>query len=160
MAKEGELVEKFWKALQSDMTVMLGLAGVEEGHSRPMTAQLDGDSAHGPIWFFTAKDTEIVQALGAAHRGVVHFASKGHDSVRDAARRCWCSTTIARRSIASGIRSSPRGTRVGGTIRTSHCCASSRQKAQVWLNENSLFTGVKMLLGADPKKSYRTKWRR
>ena len=49
-----ELEEKFWKALKSDMTMMLGLDGVEDGHTRPMTAQLDGD--RGPIWFFTAKD--------------------------------------------------------------------------------------------------------
>ena len=79
MAKDGELVEKLWKALQSDMTVMLGLAGVEEGHSRPMTAQMDGSQAGPPVWFFTAKDTELVQALGQHHRGVAHFASKGHD---------------------------------------------------------------------------------
>lgn len=42
-----ELEDKFWKALKSDMTVMLGLNGVDDGHARPMTAQLDGD--HGPI---------------------------------------------------------------------------------------------------------------
>ena len=79
MAKEGELVEKLWKALRDDMTVMLGLAGLAEGHSRPMTAQLDGESPHGPIWFFSARDTELVQALGQTHRGVAHFAAKGHE---------------------------------------------------------------------------------
>ena len=41
------------------MTVMLGLDGVEDGHARPMTAQLDGERS--PIWFFTAKDNAIVQ---------------------------------------------------------------------------------------------------
>jgi hypothetical protein len=29
--------------------------------------------------------------------------------------------------------------------------------AQVWLNENSLLAGVKLLLGVDPKESYRDK---
>ncbi len=52
-----ELETKFWQALKSDMTMMVGLDGVEDGHARPMTAQVDG--AQGPIWFFTAKDTEI-----------------------------------------------------------------------------------------------------
>ena len=33
---------KFWKALKSDRTMMLGLDGVEDGHARPMTAQLEG----------------------------------------------------------------------------------------------------------------------
>ena len=31
------------------------------------------------------------------------------------------------------------------------------EHAQVWLNENSLFAGVKLLLGADPKKEYSDK---
>ena len=51
-----ELEAKFWKALKSDMTMMVGLDGVEKAHARPLTAQLDGD--HSPIWFFTARDTE------------------------------------------------------------------------------------------------------
>ena len=34
-----ELETKFWNALKSDMTMMLGLDGVEDGHARPMTAQ-------------------------------------------------------------------------------------------------------------------------
>jgi general stress protein 26 len=29
--------------------------------------------------------------------------------------------------------------------------------AQIWLNENSMFAGVKMLLGIDPKQDYRDK---
>jgi hypothetical protein len=44
-----ELERKFWKA-----TLMLGLDGVEDGHARPMTAQLAHDD-RGPI-FFSAKD--------------------------------------------------------------------------------------------------------
>lgn len=48
MANETEMEEKFWKALRSDMTVMLGLTDVEDGHSRPMTAQLEEDEG-GPI---------------------------------------------------------------------------------------------------------------
>jgi hypothetical protein len=47
-----ELEQRFWKALKSDMTLMLGLDGVEDGHARPMTAQLEHEN-RGPIWFFT-----------------------------------------------------------------------------------------------------------
>ena len=32
MTKPDELEAKFWKALKSDMTVMLGISGVDEGH--------------------------------------------------------------------------------------------------------------------------------
>ena len=58
-----ELEDKFWEALKSDMTLMLGLDGVEDGHARPMTAQLEGERG-GPIWFFTATDNAIVRGLG------------------------------------------------------------------------------------------------
>ena len=30
-------------------------------------------------------------------------------------------------------------------------------EAHVWLNENSLLAGVKLLLGSDPKESYKDK---
>ena len=72
-----ELETKFWQALKSDMTMMVGLDGVEDGHARPMTAQVDG--AQGPIWFFTAKDTEIVRRLKEGNRAIATFSSKGHD---------------------------------------------------------------------------------
>jgi hypothetical protein len=49
MPSPNQLEQKFWKALKSDMTMMLGIDGVEDGHARPMTAQLDGEG--GPIWF-------------------------------------------------------------------------------------------------------------
>ncbi len=38
-----ELEAKLWKALDSDRTVMLGLDGAEDGHTRPMTAQVEAD---------------------------------------------------------------------------------------------------------------------
>ena len=41
-SKSHELERKFWRALKSDMVMMLGLVGVEESHTRPMTAQLRG----------------------------------------------------------------------------------------------------------------------
>ena len=78
MATEKELREKFWKALKSDMTVMLGLTGEDNGDARPMTAQIEDDE-RGPIWFFTARDTEIVAKLSGEHRAMATFASKSHD---------------------------------------------------------------------------------
>ena len=48
-----ELEDKFWSALKSDRTMMLGLDGIEDGHARPMTAQVEGEKV--PIWFFTAR---------------------------------------------------------------------------------------------------------
>ena len=78
LTNPAELEAKFWKALKSDMTMMLGIARVDEAHTRPMTAQLDGDQG-GPIWFFTAKDNDVVQQLRGSDRAVATFASKDHD---------------------------------------------------------------------------------
>ena len=72
-----ELEAKLWKSLESDMTMMLGLDGAEDGHVRPMTAQVEG--AKSPIWFFAAKDAALYPALGSGHRAIATFASKGHD---------------------------------------------------------------------------------
>ena len=69
-----ELREKFWKSLKSDMTMMLGLVGVEESHTRPMTAQLEGD--HGPIYFFTSTENSLVQNMQGESRAVATFAAK------------------------------------------------------------------------------------
>jgi len=78
---EGDLEKDFWKALKQDRTVMLGLAGIEDGHSQPMSAQLleEHEQRGGPIWFFTVKDIDLVQALGTGHRAKLHFSSKGHE---------------------------------------------------------------------------------
>ena len=75
MATPRELEEKFWKSLRADMTLMLGLSGVDGSHARPMTAQLEEED-RGPIWFFTAKDTGIVQALGQRQRAFAAYSSK------------------------------------------------------------------------------------
>ena len=35
MPTPNELKDKFWKALKSDMTMMIGLDGIEDGHAGP-----------------------------------------------------------------------------------------------------------------------------
>ena len=59
--------------------MFVGLVGVAESHARPMTAQLDGEAERGPIFFFTARDTALAQALGMApRRAFATYAAKGH----------------------------------------------------------------------------------
>lgn len=72
-----KLEEKLWNALKSDRTVMLGINGEEDGHSRPMTAMVEGQS--GPIWFFTAKSNGVVNSLATTRRAVAAFTAKEHD---------------------------------------------------------------------------------
>ncbi len=85
MASDTEIKAKFWKSLKSDRTMFLGLAEGQDGHARPMTAQLDDDGFQdgqyeGPIWFFTSRSSELYQHIGSGGRAMAHFASKGMTS--------------------------------------------------------------------------------
>jgi general stress protein 26 len=149
-----QLKEKFWKALKSDMTMMLGLDGVEDGHARPMTAQFE--SEHGPIWFFTSKDNAIVEKLPRGNRAIAAFASKDHDlfatlhgglaieTDRAVLDRLWNPYIAA---WFEGGKDDPKLALL----------RFDAERAEIWLNENSLFAGVKMLLGSDPKQDYKDK---
>ncbi len=86
MPTPNELEQKFWKDLKSDRTVMLGLSRLDDGHARPMTAQIEGDEG-GPIWFFTSNKTELVGALHAGDRAMFTFTAKGRQPVRYGSRR-------------------------------------------------------------------------
>jgi general stress protein 26 len=155
MTRADDIEAKLWKALKSDRTVMLGLADVEEGHCKPMSGQLEGEEG-GPIWFFTAKDTDMVRAMRGRHRAVAHFASKGHDLfaslhgelVLDDDRamidRLW------NRFVAVWYEDGKDDPKL-------QLMRFEPASAQVWLNENHLFTGVKLVLGIDPKKDYEGK---
>ena len=150
-----ELERKFWKALKSDRTLMLGLDGVEDGHSRPMTAQVEGES--GPIWFFAGKPNALVDNLGQGdHRAIAAFSAKGHelfasirgrlriDNDRAVIERLWNPFVAA---WFEGGKDDPNLVLLRLDAET----------AEIWLNESNLLAGVKMLLGADPKKDYEDK---
>lgn len=155
--KEAEIARKFWKALKSDRVTLLALEGVEEGQSQPMSAQLleEDEDRGGPVWFFTSKDTDFARQTGASHRAMMHFSAKGHDlfaavhgtlsAVDDAAviDRLWNPFVAA---WFEG-RNDPK-------IRLLRFDA---EHGQIWLNENSMLAGVRMLLGRDPKRDYRDK---
>ena len=153
MTTPRDLEEKFWKALKSDRTVMLGLVGAGDGLSQPMTVQLEDEGRGGPLWVFSAKDTGLVQALGDRGPALIHFASKGHDlfaalegeliadNDRAAVERLWNPFVAA---WYEGGKHDP----------DLQLLRFEPDRAQIWLNENSLFAGVKMLLGRDPKRGY------
>ncbi len=154
MTTPEQLEEKFWKALKSDRTAMLGLVGSEGGHTRPMTAQFE--TPRGPIWFFGSRDSAMVQNLGAAQRATMAFSSKGHDlfaSVEGSIRLDNDPATIDRlwnpfvAAWYEGGKDDPKLALL----------RFEAEHAEIWLNESSMFAGVKMLLGIDPKEDYRDK---
>ena len=146
-----ELEEKFWKALKSDRTVMLGLAGVDDGHARPMTAQLDGKE--GPIWFFTSTDSALTRQLASGARAICTFASKDHevfanvhgtlrlDNDRAVVDRLWNPFVAAWYE--------------GKDDPKLALLRLDAEQGEIWLNASSVMAGIKMLFGSDPKKDYR-----
>ena len=81
---ETRLKKLFWKELQSDRTVMLGLQGAEDDRTRPMTAQVDlaegaDEEDGGSIYFFASRSEGVGRDLGDGARAIATFASKGHD---------------------------------------------------------------------------------
>ena len=146
-----ELEAKFWKALKSDMTMMLGLVGDEDGHPRPMTAQLQGD--HPPIWFFTSRDNGLSALLDGSDRAVATFTSKNHglfatlhgalerDNDRQVIDRLW------NPFVAAWFESKDDPKLV--------LLRFDAERAEIWEDASSLFAGIRMMFGLDPKKNYR-----
>lgn len=147
-----ELEAKFWKALKSDMTMMLGLDGVEDGHARPMTAQFEGE--RGPIWFFTARDNMIVQRLGSGNRAIATFTSSGHDlfaTVHGGLRLDNDRAVIDRlwnRFVAAWYEHGKDDPKLA-------LLRLDAERAEIWLDASSMIAGIRMLFGADPKQDYK-----
>ena len=152
MADPRELESRFWKHLGDDRTVMLGADGIAP---RPMTAIAEDDRA--PLWFFTSSDTDLGKALDATSgiAGVASFAAKDHDlfatlngqltadNDRAVIDRLW------NPFIAAWFE--------GKDDPKLRLLRMDAAEGHVWLNENSMLAGAKMLLGVDPKKSYEDK---
>ena len=156
MPNEAEIADKFWKALKSDRTIMVGLAGVAESLAQPLTAQLEDGHEQGPVYFFTAKDTDLVQDMGGRHRATAYFADKGHhlfaslegeliaDNDPATIDRLW------NRFVAAWFEGGKDDPKL-------QLLRFEPTHAQIWLNDHSLLAGVKLLLGTDPKASYADK---
>ena len=149
-----DIEAKFWKALKSDRTIMVGLDGIEDAHPRPMTAQIEAH--HGPIWFFTANDTELVGALAESNPAIATFASKGHDLFATVHGRLKLDNdpaTIDRlwdRFVAAWFPGGKDDPRLA-------LLRFDPEAAEIWLDDSSFLAGIKMLLGADPKEEYKDK---
>ncbi len=154
MPSPADIEAKFWKALRSDRTMMLGLDGVEGAHPKPMTAQFE--HSRGPIWFFTSRETELCLLLGEHDHAIACFVSKDHDlfatmhgrlsldNDRAMIERFW------NRFVAAWF---PRGTNDPKLA----LLKFEPESVEIWLDESSFLSGIKLLLGADPKEEYRDK---
>ncbi len=80
---ETKLRKEFWKALDHSPFMMIGLEGVDDDQTRPMTAQVDvpekGDKEDGgQIYFFASNSDGIGRNLTGAKRAVATFSAKDH----------------------------------------------------------------------------------
>jgi len=149
-----EIERKFWKALKSDRTVMLGLDGVEHGQTRPMTAQFEHDRS--PIWFFAGRDNGFVRALQPGQAVIAAFSSKGHDLFASIAGTLQedADRAVIDRLWNPFVAAWYEGGKDDPNLVLLRLDAS---EAEIWLNENNLLAGVKMLFGIDPKQDYADK---
>lgn len=154
MPTEAEIEARFWKDLKASPFVMLGLDGARDGHTQPMTAQVEGES--GPLWFFTSKDNSLVAALGQSHRAIATYTGKGHDlwaSIHGSLSLTNDPATIDRlwnphvAAWFEGGRDDPKLTLL----------RFDTEKAQIWIDGSSIGAAITRLLGRDPKQDYQDK---
>lgn len=154
MTTPAELEQKFWKTLKSDMSLMLGVDGLEDGHTRPMTAQLEHDE-RGPIWFFTSTDNALVRQLDGPRRAVAAFAAKSHSLFASIGGELRVATD---RAVIERLWNPFVAAWYEGKDDPKIALLRlDPDQGEVWLNENNLLAGVKMLMGIDPKKDYQDK---
>jgi len=80
LASDVEIEARFWRELRDSPVVMLGLDGVAEGRSQPMTAFFEGERA--PLWFFSSSEAELARQVADEMTGrpaIASFSAKGHD---------------------------------------------------------------------------------
>ena len=144
---------KILESLEVRSTLMLGLDGVEDGHARPMTAQLN-DATEVPIWFFAAKNA-IVQRLRQAdrpsptlrRRDTLFATVHGRLSLdRDRA--------VIDRAVEPLCRGLVRGGKDDPKLALLRL---DPERAEIWGDASSFVAGIKMLIGIDPKQDYKDK---
>ena len=156
MPSDKEMTAKFWSSLHGDRTFMLGVEGADNGHFRPMTAITEHDTG-GPIWIFTSMDGVVAKSLGrGTKRAMAAYSAKGYelfatvhgtialDMDREMIDKLWNPFVAA---WFEGGKTDPKLALL----------RFDAERGEIWLNENSFVTGVKMLFGADPKEEYQDK---
>ncbi|WP_276308540.1 pyridoxamine 5'-phosphate oxidase family protein [Pararhodobacter oceanensis] len=145
--------QKFWTHLARDMIVMIGLPGKAAG--RPMTAQLRGDRNSGPIWFFTAKDTDLGDGITSSTKAEMVFVSKGFDLFATVHGTIEVETDRAvlddlwNGSVAAWFEGGKDDPKL-------QLLRLDPSEAEIWLNASSVIAGTKMMLGiGDRKEDYK-----
>ncbi|RYG39021.1 MAG: general stress protein [Burkholderiales bacterium] len=156
MASESDITDKLWKAIKSDRTIMLGLVDGRGGDSQPMTALFEDEPGVSPLWIFSSSDVDLVKAVGSGSAASAQFASKDHEVF--AALSGNLSVSVDRSMIDRLWNPFAAAWYEGGKDDPKlRLLRFDLDHAHVWLNENSIFAMIKLMLGSDPKKDYKDK---
>ncbi len=154
MPTPAELEAQLWKSLRSEMTVMLERNGSDAGPARPMTAQMETDDDHGPIWFFTSQDSGLVNAGNGP--ATAHFVAKSHDLFARIEGRLTEATSpemiekLWNPFVAAWYEEGKDDPDIA-------LLRFDLDSAEIWENGSSLMAGIKALMGVDPQKDYADK---
>lgn len=154
MTDDAKMTAAFWSHLRSDRTVMLGLEDTAPTSLRPMTVQMDGDADHGPIWFFTSTDADLVTQARDEDLAIFTFVSKGHDifaTVHGHMTRVTDPAVIDRLwnpTVAAWYKD-------GKDDPTLALLRFDPVRAEIWRDGSSLLAGLKLIFGGDPQSDAR-----
>ena len=151
MPSESQIEQQFWDALREDMVVMIGLAdGTAE--LRPMTVRMEMD--RGPLWLFTFTDSGLMENLAGGAPAVASFTAKKHTlfaRIEGTLHRDSDMATIDRlwnRDVAAWYEGGKEDPKLA-------LLRFDAERLEIWRNETSLFAGVRLLIGGDPKEVYK-----
>jgi general stress protein 26 len=155
MSNDTEIRDRFWKELKSERTIMLGVDGVSGGGMKPMTALIEDDEG-GPLWIFTAKDTELAQALSGTRQGHATFTGKKHDLFANISGRLALDTdrAVIERLWNPFVAAWFEGGKDDPKLAL---LRFDPDNAKIWLNASPLGAAIEWLLRRDPKESYQDK---
>jgi general stress protein 26 len=156
MRSEADIIEKLWKAIKDDRTIMLALDDERGGDSQPMTAMFEKEPGEGPLWIFSSSDVDLVNATGNGSAAKAQFVAKGHDVFASLTGRLTPTTDreMVDRLWNPFIAAWYEGGKDDPKLRLLRL---DLDHAHVWLNENSAFSSIKLMLGSDPKEDYKDK---
>jgi general stress protein 26 len=155
MPTDTEIRDRFWKELKSERTIMIGIDGAEGGGMKPMTALIEGDEG-GPMWIFTAKDTELAQALSGPQPAHATFTGKKHDLFANISGQLTLDTdrAVVERLWNPFVAAWFEGGKEDPTLAL---LRFDPDTAKIWLNATPLGAAIEWLLRRDPKESYKDK---
>ncbi|TMV90513.1 general stress protein [Thioclava sp. BHET1] len=149
MTDQAKIETDFWDALDSDRTVMLSRDGQGAASPRPMTAIVE--EKPGPIWFFTARDSELLDGMRDGDAALFTFVDKGHTVFATVSGAL---TEADDRAVIDRLWNPFIAAWYDGKDDPKLVLLRFDPKeAEIWDSGNSLVAGLKILLSSDPAES-------